>query len=99
MRLKETQNTLKTIPWSKIIGLRNKLAHDYGEILAERIKIIKDLEIDEDLLSVINETYKKIALCFLRRLFYLPTISPLGRRRRTGAYRPCKRRPTPIPLF
>jgi hypothetical protein len=28
---------LETIPWGKIIGLRNKLAHDYGEILAERI--------------------------------------------------------------
>ena len=27
----------KDIPWGNIIGLRNKLAHDYGEILAERI--------------------------------------------------------------
>ena len=33
----ETQKTLKNIPWKNIIGLRNKLAHDYGEILAERI--------------------------------------------------------------
>ena len=33
----ETQETLKNIPWGNIIGLRNKLAHDYGEILAERI--------------------------------------------------------------
>jgi len=33
----ETQNSLKNIPWKNIIGLRNKLAHDYGEILAERI--------------------------------------------------------------
>ena len=38
----ETQNTLKSIPWKNIIGLRNKLAHDYGEILTERIwKIAK----------------------------------------------------------
>ncbi len=25
------------IDWSRIIGLRNKLAHDYGEVLAERV--------------------------------------------------------------
>jgi len=37
---KETQKELKNIPWTNIIGLRNKLAHDYGEILAERIWII-----------------------------------------------------------
>jgi uncharacterized protein with HEPN domain len=34
---KETQDFLKYVPWGNIIGLRNKLAHDYGEILAERI--------------------------------------------------------------
>jgi len=34
---KETQARLENIPWRNIIGLRNKLAHDYGEILAERI--------------------------------------------------------------
>ena len=33
----ETQDNLENIPWKNIIGLRNKLAHDYGEILAERI--------------------------------------------------------------
>ena len=39
----DTQNSLKNIPWRNIIGLRNKLAHDYGEILAERIwKISKN---------------------------------------------------------
>jgi uncharacterized protein with HEPN domain len=39
----EAQNSLKNIPWKNIIGLRNKLAHDYGEILAERTwKISKD---------------------------------------------------------
>jgi len=53
----ETQNSLKNIPWKNIIGLRNKLAHDYGEILAERIwtisknslqELLKELEkIDE----------------------------------------------------
>jgi len=37
---KETQNILQNIPWGNIIGLRNKLAHDYGEILAERIWMI-----------------------------------------------------------
>jgi len=53
----EVQNNLKNIPWKNIIGLRNKLAHDYGEILAERIwkiskgsiqELLKELEkIDE----------------------------------------------------
>jgi len=33
----ETQSTMPNIPWSKIIGMRNKLAHDYGEILSDRI--------------------------------------------------------------
>jgi len=44
---KETQNTLDNIPWGNIIGLRNKLAHDYGEILAERIWIISRNSIQE----------------------------------------------------
>lgn len=33
----ETQSNMPNIPWSKIIGMRNKLAHDYGEILSDRI--------------------------------------------------------------
>jgi uncharacterized protein with HEPN domain len=33
----ETRDALGSVPWGKIIGLRNRLAHDYGEILAERI--------------------------------------------------------------
>jgi uncharacterized protein with HEPN domain len=44
---KDTQNILKNIPWPNIIGLRNKLAHDYGEILAERIWIISKNSIQE----------------------------------------------------
>jgi uncharacterized protein with HEPN domain len=44
---KETQDKLETIPWAKIIGLRNKLAHDYGEILAERIWNISKTSIQE----------------------------------------------------
>jgi len=31
------QEQLSQIPWSQMIGLRNKLAHDYGDILAKRI--------------------------------------------------------------
>ena len=34
---KEAQDDLAGIPWRQIIGLRNKLAHDYGEILTKRI--------------------------------------------------------------
>jgi len=33
----ETQRRFASIDWSRIIALRNKLAHDYGEILAERV--------------------------------------------------------------
>ena len=35
------------IPWSKIIGLRNKIAHDYGEILTDRIWLIVSSSIPE----------------------------------------------------
>jgi len=44
---KDTQDILKDVPWGNIIGLRNKLAHDYGEILAERIWIISRNSIQE----------------------------------------------------
>jgi uncharacterized protein with HEPN domain len=44
---KETQDKLEQISWGKIIGLRNKLAHDYGEILAERIWNISKTSIQE----------------------------------------------------
>ena len=59
----ETQNSLKNIPWKNIIGLRNKLAHDYGEILAERIwkiskeslqELLKELEKIEELKEYMN---------------------------------------------
>ena len=43
----ETQKAMENIPWKNIIGLRNKLAHDYGEILAERIWKISKTSIQE----------------------------------------------------
>ncbi|MCL1865674.1 MAG: DUF86 domain-containing protein [Spirochaetes bacterium] len=60
---KETQDNMVNIPWGNIIGLRNKLAHDYGEILAERIwaisknsiqELLKELENIEELKDYIN---------------------------------------------
>ena len=66
---KETQNIMENIPWGNIIGLRNKLAHDYGEILAERIWIIskksiqellKELEGIEELKKYIEEVQLRI---------------------------------------
>ena len=60
---KETQDIMENIPWSNIIGLRNKLAHDYGEILAERIwtiskdsihKLLVELEKIKELKEYIN---------------------------------------------
>jgi uncharacterized protein with HEPN domain len=44
---KEAQEQIQNIPWGNIIGLRNKLAHDYGEILAERIWNITKKSIPE----------------------------------------------------
>ena len=35
------------IPWTKIIGLRNKIVHDYGEILTDRIWLIASESISE----------------------------------------------------
>lgn len=35
------------IDWKRIIGLRNKLAHDYGEILAKRVWLISRQNIPE----------------------------------------------------
>ena len=60
---KETQDIMKNIPWGNIIGLRNKLAHDYGEILAERIwtiskksppELLEELEKIEELKEYIK---------------------------------------------
>jgi len=42
-----TQNSLVAIEWPKIVGLRNKLAHDYGEILAQRVWQIAKRSIPE----------------------------------------------------
>jgi len=33
----EFREFMADIPWNQIIGLRNKLDHDYGEILTKRI--------------------------------------------------------------
>jgi uncharacterized protein with HEPN domain len=63
---KETQAIMENIPWSNIIGLRNKLAHDYGEILAERIwtiskksiqELLEELEKIEELKEYINNKH------------------------------------------
>ena len=63
---KDTQDILENIPWKNIIGLRNKLAHDYGEILAERIwfisknsiqDLLKELEKIEELKEYITKTH------------------------------------------
>jgi uncharacterized protein with HEPN domain len=60
---KETQDAIKNVPWGNIIGLRNKLAHDYGEILAERIWRISNKSIPELMneLDVIEELKEYIA--------------------------------------
>ena len=42
------------VPWTKIIGMRNIIAHEYGEILEERIWIIAKDHIEE-LLDNVNK--------------------------------------------
>jgi len=42
------------VPWTKIIGMRNIIAHEYGEILEERIWIIAKVHIQE-LLDNVNK--------------------------------------------
>jgi len=44
---KEIISEAEEIPWGNIIGLRNKIAHDYGEILTERIWLIAQKSIPE----------------------------------------------------
>jgi len=43
----ETQRTMPKIAWSRIIGIRNKIAHDYGEILSDRIWVIANSSVRE----------------------------------------------------
>ena len=40
------------IPWKRIIGMRNIIAHEYGEILIERIWLTTINHIDELLLNI-----------------------------------------------
>ena len=49
----EVINKNDDIPWSKIIGLRNKIVHDYGEILPDRIWPIASKSIPE-LINLLN---------------------------------------------
>lgn len=45
-------NDSKDIPWRKIIGMRNIIAHEYGEILIERIWITAKDHIEKLLKNV-----------------------------------------------
>jgi len=64
----ETQETIKDVPWGNIIGLRNKLAHDYGEILSERIwniaktsvpELLREIEKIEEISNYIESKGRK----------------------------------------
>ena len=50
----ETQSHFNNIPWQNIIGLRNKLAHDYGEILVKRIWDISKKPLDDLYLELLK---------------------------------------------
>lgn len=44
------QKNLPEIPWKAVIGLRNIIAHDYGEVLNERIWLVASRDL-KDLLE------------------------------------------------
>jgi len=50
----ETKDKLPYIPWKRMTGLRNKLAHDYGEMLTEIIWLTAQNSIPE-LLKELNK--------------------------------------------
>jgi len=54
---KEVLENNEDIPWSKIIGLRNKVAHDYGEILTDRIWLIATRSIPELLEQIKSKNF------------------------------------------
>ena len=45
------------IPWAKIIGLRNKIVHDYGEILTDRIWLIASESIPELMYQIKSKNF------------------------------------------
>jgi uncharacterized protein with HEPN domain len=56
---RQTRDLAADIPWEKIIGLRNILAHEYGEILTERIWIVARNNVPE-LYAKIDKLLKEI---------------------------------------
>ena len=57
----ETQEKLPNIPWKKMIGLRNILAHDYGKILNDKIWLTSQQSIPELLAELLDiDELKKI---------------------------------------
>ena len=51
--MKETQDH----PWTKIIGLRNTIVHDYGEILTDRIWLIASESIPELMYQIKSKNF------------------------------------------
>ncbi len=56
---KEFTEQNKEIPWKLLVGLRNIIAHEYGEILVERIYKIAEKNVPE-LNNKINNILKSI---------------------------------------
>ena len=66
---KETRDNYNTIPWVSMIGLRNRIAHEYGDILIERLwyiskesipKLLQELNKIDELKEYIKQEKKKI---------------------------------------
>ena len=49
----EYKDSVPGIPWNAAIGLRNIIAHDYGEVLAERIWLVASRDLP-DLMKVLK---------------------------------------------
>lgn len=52
------KRTTPSVPWTAIIGLRNILAHEYGEILAERIWLVATRDLKKLLKEILPHLHR-----------------------------------------
>jgi len=50
------RNDISSVPWQAVIGLRNIIAHDYGEILTERIWLVATRDLKDLITKLIPYT-------------------------------------------
>ncbi|MCK5787246.1 MAG: DUF86 domain-containing protein [Candidatus Sabulitectum sp.] len=50
------RNSVSSVPWQAVIGLRNIIAHDYGEVLTERIWLVATRDLKDLITELIPYT-------------------------------------------